>query len=96
MLLPPVYFVTCKAAIDGVSVPRIPLMLKVGLHAWSSGTLLCTQTVMVFLSHGNGELCAANACRYSGMTYIGYCANKAGVGKALYAVPGSAEANVKS
>ena len=96
MLLPPVYFVTAKLAMLVVCVPRIPLTVSVGLHALRSGTLLCTQTVMVLMSHGNGELCAANARRYSGITYIGYCANKAGVGKALYAVPGSAEANVKS
>ena len=71
MLVPPVCVVTVMAPLSWR--PRRLDTVSFGWHRLRSGTLVCTHTVIVFaVSHGNGELWAANARSRTGITYIGY------------------------
>ena len=51
--------------------PVSPLSVSFGAHALSSGTFVCTNSVNVLSSHGNGELWPTKASKRRGIMYSG-------------------------
>ena len=56
---------------EAVLEPVSPLSVSFGAHALSSGTFVCTNSVNVLSSHGNGELWPTKASKRRGIMYSG-------------------------